>query len=322
MDWKNCRYDREGLKAQLDRIDYKKRQIDQHRPIPDIALRSIRESMSLEWTYNSNSIEGNSLTLRETKLILEEGITVHGKSLREHFEAVNHQDAIEYVEKLATPDYQLKTADILDIHALVLQRIEKEFAGRFRTGGVRIGGANFVPPNALKVTDLMDELIAWINTDANDLPLPVKIAVFHHRFVWVHPFFDGNGRTVRLVFNLLFMKYGYPPAIILKNDRKKYYSALNRANEGDYSALVLLILQALERSVDIYLSALDNSYEDYQPIANIVREPEIQYGMEYVSLLARQGKIDAFKEGRVWYTSKDAIQSYQTGRQRIRKPKK
>jgi hypothetical protein len=117
------------------------------------------------------------------------------------------------------------------------------------------------------------------------------------------------------------MQAGYPPAIILKNDRKKYYNALNRANQGDYSKIVLLVMQALERSIDIYLSCLTNAYDDYLPIQQIANDPEIPYGQEYVSLLVRQGKVDAFKEGRNWLTSKKAVKDYIAGRERKRRLK-
>lgn len=309
MEWKKWTYSFDGIEEHLVRIQEKKLRLDAHRPIPSYVLKSIKESLTMEWTFNSNSIEGNTLTLQETKLVLEEGITIKGKSLREHFEAVNHQDAIEHIESLAQPSYSLKTSDILDVHAMVLQKIEKDFAGRFRTSGVRISGANFVPPNALKVGNLMDDLVDWVNT-TNELNIAIKSSIFHHRFVWIHPFFDGNGRTARLLFNLLMMKEGYPPAIILKNDRKKYYNALNKANTGDYGKLALLVLQALERSMDIYLSSLENTYDEYQPISDIVSEPEVPYSQEYVSLLARQGKIDAFKENRNWLTTKEAVIQY------------
>lgn len=317
MGWKENTYYFEGIEKSLERIHQKKSELDKIRPIPKYALQSIKESLVVEWTYNSNSIEGNTLTLQETKMILEDGFTVKGKSLREHFEAVNHQDAIEYVEELVQQDYKLTERDILNIHELILNRIEKDIAGRFRTSGVRISGANFVPPNALKIEGYINELIEWANT--SELDIILKSAIFHHRFVWIHPFFDGNGRTARLVFNLLLMKAGFPPAIILKNDRKKYYEALNQANNGDYSKLVLLILQALERSLNIYLGSLNNTYDQYEPIINIVEDERIPYNQEYVSLLARQGKIDAFKEGRNWLTSKEAIFTYIKNRERKRK---
>ncbi|MBU2018344.1 MAG: Fic family protein [Bacteroidetes bacterium] len=318
MDWKSYPYEFSGLDDQLARIEAKKQKLDALRPLPAAVVENLKQSLSIEWTYNSNSIEGNTLTLQETKMVIEEGFTIKGKSLREHFEAVNHHDAIDFVESLVKSDYRLCAKDILEVHRLVLQRIEKDYAGRLRQHGVRISGANFIPPNALKVHDYLEELVDWMNEPGLSIHRLVQISLFHHRFVWIHPFLDGNGRTVRLIFNLLFMKEGYPPAIILRNDRKKYYDALNKANTGDYSKLVLLILQALERSIDIYLSSFTNTYDDYQSITDIVSEPDVEYSQEYVSLLARTGKIDAFKEGRNWLTSKKAIEDYRSNRKRKR----
>lgn len=318
LSWKTYNYQFEGLDKHLARIDAKKTRLDALRPIPAITLKSIKESLTYEWTYNSNRIEGNTLTLQETQLIIEEGITVGGKSLREHFEALNHHEAIQFVEGLVTDNSALAARTILDVHSLVLQRIEKEYAGRYRTSGVRITNANFTPPNALKVDALMDELLTWLSHEASVLHTLVRAALFHHRFVWIHPFFDGNGRTVRLLYNLLLMRAGYPPAIILANDRKKYYRALNTANQGDYRDFLLLILQASERSLDIYLSALENRQDDYRPIGDIIAEPDVPYGFEYVSLLARKGKIDAYKEGRNWVTTKEAILTYRKERKRQR----
>ncbi len=289
-------------------VHQKKLRLDTFRPIPFVVLQSINETLNIEWTYNSNHIEGNTLTLQETRMVLEDGITVGGKSLNEHLEIVNHREAIHYIESLVSPDYVLRERDILDVHELVLNKIQKDFAGRFRTAGVRIGGANFIPPNALKVPDLITELIDWENTSTMDIL--EKVTLFHHRFVWVHPFFDGNGRTVRLLMNLLLMKEGYPPAIILGVDRKRYYQALNQANQGVFDKLLFLVAQAADRSLTIYLNSLEDTMDDFDAISNIVKEPEVPYGQEYVSLLARQGKIEAYKEGRVWYTSKKSIANY------------
>lgn len=318
MTWKNYTYETGDLEKTLQRIDEKKKQLDKLRPLPAVAVNKIKESLAIEWTYNSNAIEGNTLTLRETQMVIEEGITVRGKSLREHFEAVNHQEAIVFIEELVHAKYMLDAKDVLSLHALILQKIEKDFAGRYRNMGVRITGANFVPPNAAKVDSYMEELIKWVNENSGLHPL-VRTAIFHHRFVWIHPFFDGNGRTARLLMNLLLMKEGYPPAVILKNDRKKYYDALNKANNGDYSKLLLLVLQAAERSLDIYVGNFTNTYDQYQPITDIVSERDVSYGQEYISLLARQGKIDAFKEGRNWLTTKEAVINYMEKRDRKRK---
>ena len=321
MDWKFDLQEIELLQAYYDRLEAKCNQLKAMRPLPTSVLLKIKEDLNLEWTYNSNSIEGNTLTLQETKVVLQDGMTIKGKSLREHFEVTNHHNAIDFLEETVKPDYQLNESDILHIHYLVLQNIEKEFAGRYRNGGVRIIGANFVPPNALKVNSLMEELVAWVNSNPLQLNIVALASVFHHRFVHIHPFFDGNGRSVRLLMNILLMKEGYPPAIILKNDRKKYYQALNQANKCDYSKLLLLVAQALERSLNIYLNAFPSvGYDtEYTDIINLAEDPDIPYSQEYISLLARTGKIDAYKEGRSWLTSKAALKQYIQNRKRERK---
>jgi Fic family protein len=318
--WKINLSDINDMQSTFDRLYEKKEMLQKARPLPKMALNKIKESLSLEWTYNSNSIEGNTLTLRETQMVLQEGITIKGKSLKEHFEAHNHEKALDYLYELVNDNYVLRSIDILSLHGLVLRSIEDNFAGRIRNGGVRIVGANFVPPNANKVSDLLDELIAFVNKNPLGLNDIVLSTIFHHKLVWIHPFFDGNGRTVRLAMNLILMRKGFPPAIILKNDRKKYYEALNAANNGNYQKLVLLMVQALERSLNIYLNVLPNQKEDdeYKEISTLVEEPSVPYGQEYISLLARQGKIDAYKEGRNWLTTKNAIENYIQHRKRER----
>jgi Fic family protein len=308
----------EEFQTTFERLYEKKQVLQTSRPLPPIALNKIRESLSIEWTYNSNSIEGNTMSLRETQMVIQEGITIKGKSLREHFETHNHDKAIDYLYSIVNDDYNLRSIDILSLHGLVLRSIEDDFAGRIRNGGVRIIGANFTPPNANKVPDLLDELIDFINTNPlqlNDIELAT---VFHHKLVWIHPFFDGNGRTVRLAMNLLLMRCGFPPAIILKNDRKKYYDALNQANGGNYQKLILLMCQSLERTLTIYINALPGQDNQYIEISNLVQEPNMPYGQEYISLLARQGKIDAYKEGRNWLTTREAVEDYIATRKRKR----
>ena len=309
---------REEFQTTFERLYEKKQVLQTSRPLPNIALHKIRESLSIEWTYNSNSIEGNTMSLRETQMVIQEGITIKGKSLREHFETHNHDKAIDYLYSIVDDDYNLRSIDILSLHGLVVRSIEDDFAGRIRNGGVRITGANFTPPNANKVPDLLGELIDFINKNPlqlNDIELAT---VFHHKLVWIHPFFDGNGRTVRLAMNLLLMRSGFPPAIILKNDRKKYYEALNQANGGNYQKLTLLMCQSLERTLNIYINALPGNDKEYVAISNLVQEPNMPYGQEYISLLARTGKIDAYKEGRNWLTTREAVEDYMATRKRKR----
>src|SRR5690606_15467856 len=130
----------------------------------------------------------------------------------------------------------------------------------------------------------MDELMYWFNTESATLHPVVQSAIFHHRFVWIHPFVDGNGRTTRLISNIALMQQGFPPAFILKSDRKKYYAGLNRANKGDPGKWFLMWFQSVERSLDLYLSHLDSERDDYQPLQSIVEEQGVPYGQEYLSL--------------------------------------
>lgn len=293
----------------LKRIESKKNKLLALRPLPQAALKRLKSELSIEWTYNSNAIEGNTLTLQETKMVLEQGITIKGKNLREHFEAKNHEQAIYFVETLAKPKYSLKEKDVFNIHSLVLQNIESEFAGRYRNGQVRILGANFVPPNYLKVSGLMTELIDFVNGNRDKLNIVELIAKFHHKFVWIHPFFDGNGRTARLLMNLLFMKYGYPPAIILKNNRKQYYRSLNLANNGSFDPFILLVAQALERTLDLYLESCGAlGHDEYVHLSTLAKK--FPYSQEYLSLLARQGKIDAHKKARNWLATEKSVKEY------------
>ena len=309
---------RKELQATFTRLFEKRDLLHKSRPLPAIALQKIKDALSVEWTYNSNSIEGNSMTLQETYMILNDGMTVKGKPLREHFEVNNHHKALDFLYEIVAQKKALSAGIILDMHRFMLNNIEDLYAGRLRNAGVRIQGANFVPPNAAKVSDLLDDLILFVQENPLQLNVIELATVFHHRFVHIHPFFDGNGRTVRLAMNLILLNAGFPPAIILRNDRKKYYSALNAANNGNYAKLMLVMCQALERSLNIYINALPDSEADYTEISNIVKEPEVPYGQEYISLLARQGKIDAYKEGRNWLTSKKAVLAYIENRQRKR----
>lgn len=292
------------------RVFYKKQRLDLHRPLHPTILNKLLEDLRIEWTYNSNNIEGNTLTLAETKLVLQEGITIGGKKLREHFEVINHHKAISYLEEIVSPGRMMETNDLLSLHEYILKNIIDDYAGRFRPGMVRIVGANFVPPNAQKVPSLLEDLISYINENTHGFDAVTLATLFHHRFVWIHPFIDGNGRTVRLAMNLILMSHGYPPAFILTQDRKKYFNALNDANNGDYDKLLLMMFQAVERTLNIYLSSIGGDYEDFEPMESIAREDEVPYSAEYLSLLARKGRIDAYKEGKVWLTTKSAIEAY------------
>lgn len=309
----------ETLMPLIERINAKKEQLDSFRPLPTYALSSLQQSLRTEFSHHSTAIEGNTLTLSETRLVLEDGLTVKGKLLKEHFEVHNHHEALAYVEGLVEKNAVLNANQLHEIHSMLLQKIEKEFSGRYRNMGVRITGANFTPPNALKVPDLIDNLLQEVESIRSSVHPVVCAAYFHHRFVWIHPYFDGNGRTARLATALLLMKSGYPPAFILVQDRKRYYAALNAANSGNYEPFIRMMLLATERSLDLYLAVLEDRTDDFLPLQQLVEEPEVPYGADYLGLMARRGKLAAYKDGKTWYSSKSAVKAYINSRQRERK---
>lgn len=208
-------------------------------------MEKIHEQMVLDWTYNTNAIEGNRLTLRETQLILE-GITVGGKPLREHLEVINHKYAIDELERIVTSGEPISEEQIKKLHNLVLRTIDDANAGNYRNVDVRITGAAFRPPQFYKIKDQMFEMIQWYEKNRTSIHPIFLAAELHTRFVKIHPFIDGNGRTARLLLNFELLKNGYPPAIVKYENKERYYKALEIADEaGDHSPLADIICDAL-----------------------------------------------------------------------------
>lgn len=239
----------------FDEVDSLKKELDSKRPIPKETLKSLRESINLEWTYNSNGIEGNTLTLRETQVVLE-GITVGGKSIKEHLEAINHEKAILFLDDLVKDNEPISEWNIKNIHQLILKDIDNENAGRYRKENVTIKGATHIPPDYLKVSELMEKLILTYNTWNEYHPI-IQAALLHGELVKIHPFVDGNGRTSRLLMNLVLMNNGYNPVIIKKESRLKYYEALDKAHTtGDYTDFVKLVNKLEIEMLKKYLELL------------------------------------------------------------------
>ncbi len=239
----------------FNEVDQLKRELDNKRPIPKETLRSLEESINLEWTYNSNGIEGNTLTLRETQVVLE-GITVGGKSIKEHLEAINHEKAILYLSDLVKENNPITEWNIKSIHQLVLKDIDDENAGRYRRENVTIKGATHIPPDYLKVPELMEKLVLNYENWNNFHPI-IQAALLHGELVKIHPFVDGNGRTSRLLMNLDLMNHGYNPVIIKKEDRLEYYETLDKAHTtGNYTNFVKLITKLEIEMLRKYLKLL------------------------------------------------------------------
>ncbi|MFH0885236.1 MAG: Fic family protein [Candidatus Micrarchaeota archaeon] len=292
-----------------ERILRKKNELDALRPFDMGALHRLQETFRVELTYNSNAIEGNSLSLSETKLVLEEGVTIGGKSLKEHLEATNHGKAIDFVETLVKKA-TITEQDVLNIHAMILDRIDPENAGFYRRGAVRISGTDYSPPNAAKVPKLIREMYGLLNRKGGE---PIETAaIVHQRFVDIHPFVDGNGRTARLLLNLYLMRNGYPPVILLRAERKKYIRTIMEGQlKSNHAPFVNFVAKAVERSLDIYLDAFGTEQKEYLTLAEAAKISKNGYGEEYLSLLARNGKIGAVKFGRNWKITKEALEEYE-----------
>jgi Fic family protein len=309
----------------LKRIDQKLQLIQESRPLSPQLVQKLKEQFSFEMTYNSNAIEGNKLTLKETYLVINDGLTVRGKSLKDHLEAKNHNEAVHYLYELIEHDKKHTISEQLlrSLQQLIIKDIEDSEAGRYRHGNVLITGSSHKPPAAFKVPQLMEELISWIKKNMAKLH-PVELAaIAHHKLVHIHPFTDGNGRTARLFMNLILMQKGYPLVVILKNDRQKYYRALEKADKGNIEEIEKFIAQAVERSINIYLNVIKtNSNRKEQLITLSELSNHSTFSEKYLNLLARSGKLEAHKEGRNWLSSQKALNEYLLNRERKRTKRK
>jgi Fic family protein len=227
------------------------------KPLNKIQLAKIKEAFSVEYTFESNRIEGNTLTLQETHLVVNEGITIGGKSMREHLEAINHYEAVDYIINLAQNQEDLSERVLLELHYLVLKGIDKRNAGKYRKVGVRISGSTHLPPDAMQIEGLMKDFFIHYNSQKGSLHPVILAAEMHERLVSIHPFIDGNGRTSRLIMNLILLKNGYTIAN-LKGDfdsRMKYYKSLEAVQvNNEPNAFYRLVCQAVSDSLKNHLA--------------------------------------------------------------------
>lgn len=242
----------------LNKTTLLKEELNKKRPLPNKVVKDLKEDFYIKNTYHSNAIEGNTLTLYETKAVLEDGITIHGKTFREHAEANNHKEAIAYVEELINNDIPLNQRTIKDIHAIVLQGIDRSIAGKYRNTPALITGANHTPPSHEKIQDEMDSMMDWYE-NSSDLHPVEKASLLHAKFVNIHPFADGNGRTSRLLLNFELMKAKFPPITIEKDDRFRYYEVLDISGaKGDYEPFTLFIAERELNTLENYLDFLND----------------------------------------------------------------
>lgn len=247
------------LEQILKEIDGLKKELIQFRKYDSFR---ISQALELEYTFESNKIEGNTLTLKETDLIVNEGLTISGKSMREHLEAINHQEAIAYIKELMDKNTAINEREILCIHNLLLRGIYPEDAGKYRKVQVMIKGSSHMPPQPFLVAKEMEELFIWYQTNKNNLHPVILAAEMHERLVTIHPFIDGNGRTSRLLMNLILLQHGYVIANIkgTHESRMSYYNALETCQvENNKEHFLLFIAQTEKECLERYLSIIKHN---------------------------------------------------------------
>lgn len=303
----------------IERLSEKHKLLQSSRPLSPTIVVKLRERFMLEMTYNSNAIEGNTLTLKETYLVLSEGITIKGKSLKDHLEAKNHHEALEFIFEQVEHDSQHTISEhlIRELQSLVIGSIDRSIAGTYRDVEVAITASSYQPPLATEVPSKMADLIKWFRKEQSKLN-PVELAaILHHKLVNIHPFADGNGRTARLLMNIILLQAGYPLVIILKNDRRKYYDTLSIADNGNINPFITFIARAVERSLDLYLETITKNRSGATQFISL-SELGKKYNLtqKHLNLLARSGKVVAHKQGRIWVSSVEAIRQYLDSRER------
>ena len=256
----NAEKPKDGRRSQptlLDEIESKKTRLSALRPLTQGEVERLRDAFMVEFTYNSNAIEGNTLTLQETALVLE-GITIDQKPMKDHLEAVGHRDAFLYVQDIAQEQMPITESVIKNIHSLVLMN-RPEDKGTFRRIPVRIMGAYTMPVQPYLIEPKITELLMADEQRKATMSVVERVARFHLEFEGIHPFIDGNGRTGRLLLNLELIRNGYPPINVKFTDRKRYYDAFDAYyRDGDAGVMVNLIAQYVNERLDEYLFVLES----------------------------------------------------------------
>ena len=312
-----------------DRIVNKKKKLQSIGKLTPEKIEQIRERMHVDFVFNSNKIEGSTLSRGETELVLR-GITVgkksipdalSGKDLGDILVAQNHSEAIQLVRKIAfDKTYQITENDIKKIHKIVMKGVITS-AGKYRDYNLEVKGAGFTPPPFYEIPENMKEFIDMLNNNPDELR-PIEFAAqIHYDFAWIHPFEDGNGRMARLLLNLILVRNGYPFAVIRSVDKKKYLNTLRQMDvEREFEPFLIYIARCVEQTLDLYLTA-----DSKKPREKILTLSELAkntpHSADYWSLLARKGRIDAIKEGKTWKTSRKIIETYLSEQENKKKRK-
>lgn len=293
----------------LLQLEAKKKRLDSYKPLPEELIKNLEEWFNVELTYSSNAIEGNTLSRVETAEVLERGVTavISGKPLKDQLEVINHAKALAFVKKLTREKkgHQfISEDDIKAIQKIILTGIQDKWAGVYRQTEIFVRGSNAEFPPPFQVSRMMKQFIAWLQEKQESHPVSIA-ADAHFKLVNIHPFQDGNGRTARLLMNLILIMNGYPMAVIRNENRIEYLSTFDAAREkNDLSPFYTITYEAIDRSLDIYLEALEperESVPEPSPQQRFYTTDEVakllQVDPETVRRYVRGGSLKAVKLG-------------------------
>ena len=294
----------ENLDERLLDLDGRVQEMRRVGKLTSQVLGRIQKYFRIKDIYHSNAIEGNALTIGETKLVVEMGMTLTGKTLRDQAEAKNLSHALDFMEGIAvSKDRPIVLSDLRQIHALILKDIQDEYAGKYRDREVKIAGSEYEPPEAHLISQQMDDLGTYIkkvtSPDSPDADLPILCAAVAHAWLaQIHPFIDGNGRTARILMNLILMRRGYPICIITRDDRLRYYDALEESQAGDLTPLIELVYENVEESLEEWEKAAKEQREEQEWLTSIATRFE------------QPALSQARNEYEVWLRAMELLKSY------------
>lgn len=262
-------------KQMFAKVDEKREMLGQQIPENNRALQRAQEEFYYLQIYHTTAIEGNTLTLEQMRSIMETGLAVGGKSILEHNEVLGLNSALQFINNTLMQRFgEITLSDILQLHKRVLGYVDPIEAGQIRTTQVFVGG--YVPPPSDEILDLLDEFVKWINSEDALSLHPIEFAALaHYKFIYIHPFLDGNGRTSRLLMNLILLRAGYPPVIIKLSQRQQYYEVIKQGNAGDLRPFIRFVCKCLDDMIDAYLwvtSESPNTLPEIEEARRLVTE--------------------------------------------------
>ena len=286
----------------------KKRRLEEMGKLSDESLDKLEQALEVEFVYNTNSLEGNTLSLGETRLVLK-GMTISGKPLTEIQEIKNHPASIDFIKRLAFERaVPVKERDILKLHKITMSKVMED-AGKYRQDdNLAVKGAEFTPSHWYEIRKEMKQLLNFVNENPDGLS-PIEIAAHtHYFFARIHPFHNGNGRMARLLTNFILLRHHYPFIVFRKVERSQYLRSLRKADNGDFEPFLTYVAGLVKQILDTYIQGGSKRRRKLYPLSELAKGTP--YSSTYLRVLANRKAIDAVKHGKTWMTTRKIIKDY------------